>query len=135
MDITNYFLKAKAGGAKFSNEELNSIVEELSLLLKSTLDWDYRDGENWGRLIRNDNKLLIFHSTLPIMIIHNSISEIVNKKLREKNLDVLQTLIIESWNHDGYSINLSEMKDVIGWHSSTISPDKFSMDEFWYATI
>lgn len=130
IDLSEFILNAK----KMINSKLYIVeLKKFATAHFYTLDWDSEDGEEWGRIIIDGNKILIFNATLPIVFCKIDFYNEINKWLSLTSVQV-QLLTLKSWADDNYIISSELAKDLIGWTSYQLNT-RFSINDLWFHTI
>jgi|GEM_PF-2780557 len=135
MNLTESILQAKS----YMSDEVSGLVIStlITFSIKNNfkIDWDKDDGEQWGRLFNNDILIAIFSAKLPLVFM---VKDFYEKGFQYfENIDLKKVVLIKvcSWNTQNNSIDISKISDVIQWNSTLSSESKFSLNDFWFATI
>ncbi len=131
MDITEFFIKAKEKGtwdtARF---------KELILLLKARFpqlifDRDEGAGEEWLRIYHNEYGIIaMLHTKIKIIF-----TRIFDFSGFGSYFDIIE---INSFNKADCKINLNVINlqcPELCWHSDAVKPDRFSLQELYFATV
>lgn len=131
IDLTNFFLQAYS--FKVQLEKLPEILRFFAETGDFSIDWDFDDGELWGRIFNVNETVGMFHATLPIVFADILYYRSIDKFLRQQ--DFQYTIVeVDDWDSKKYSIKLPSLENILNWHSSLPS-DSFSINDLWFATI
>jgi len=137
-DLLNVLKKAKNKCVFKKQEEFLKSLDEIRLFDTSlNLDWDNGAGEEWARF-KHEKHGIVYMVNSKIGIIF------ARKNYLDKIPDILfskyEVFVTETYDDDEWYINLEELKlemSEIDWHASeeAVSPDKFSLNDLYFATI
>ena len=135
MNLTESILKAKSYLIHVQIEEIILSVEELAIKFNFLINWDKDDGEQWGRLFQEKKMIALFNAKLPLLLVDSEFNSMITGYYKNNSMNNLVIISVDSWESENYCINPCEVLDTINWHSSAISAEKFSINDFWFATI
>lgn len=135
-DLTPFFTKAvsmKDNGG--SGIDFLSVFEELLQGNQVFCDWDQGE-QTWGLLLNkgSSGRIAMFHERLPLMFVDISYVSTLEGYLRKKNLDTIVLVVVEDWNKEVYTLDISKIGGSIDWHSE-LDPSAASINDLWYSTI
>ncbi len=126
------------------SKPLNSKMQ-LKLFIKDILitnpnievDWDEWSGEKWASLFIRGEKFAIICAELPVVFILKEKKELIKNinSLCEHNYIEIKSFVDNMWMLDKNEFE-QKIPQLI-WHASdeAINVNKFSTDDFWFATI
>lgn len=135
MNLTKAILIANSYLSKINLEIFFKHLNEFAILKDFSVDWDREDGEQWGRLLVENNVAVLFNARMPIIFVNSVFHEDLLAYFEKEQFKELVIIEVKSWALAEYELNLSEIADIIKWKSSNVPEEKISINDIWYATV
>jgi hypothetical protein len=119
------------------NNFINALNEVKQFDTTLDLDWDNGAGEEWARFIHHEiGKIYMLNSKIGVVFVR----EIYSDRLPQILYSKYKICLVDNYAEKEWHIDLEALAKGIPeivWHTSTdiIDPNKFSLDDFYYATI
>lgn len=120
------------------NNEFERYLNKIQLSDKTLkLDWDKGAGEEWARFIHEKYGIVyMINARIGINFVRkNYLKQISNKIFLDCEL-----FITEKYSEDEWFVDLEKLKEEVSeicWHASesAVNPNKFSLNDLYFATI
>lgn len=132
IDLTNLWRRAIAARHSWSSNQMRVAVNYIAQRLDgSQIEWDLEDGESWARVLKGNALVALAAFNLPIVLLHDE-HKYFQPQLEEMGENVL---VVRDMASREYAIDVDVL---VHWQQRSMSevfdPNKFSIDELWYAT-
>ena len=129
IDIGESLASAAATGADWS---ATAALEKASYLKggsMAVIDWDGGAGENWVRVIEQDQVVALVSAIIPVALAR---SDIIGKL----GADIF-AIVVDDFENAEMFCSSAILEHVFGLTriSAVLDPDRFSANELWFATI
>ena len=133
-DLLIELLKARNNIIYKSDDFINVLKSLKSLDKDNAIEWDMGAGEEWA-FCSNSNFTIMLTCKIGICFVQGILDNIYYELLNKLNIVFVGDFSIEEWY-----VDLDKMKEnvpEIFWHSSMdiINPNRFSLNDLYYATI
>ncbi len=130
-EITRKIELAHGQKATWNAAKVREILAALSTSIPtSNVDWEEGD-ENWARLIRNGEVVVLICALAPIIFVLSKYSDTVDSVV-----DDCQIISVDSFSEQNLAVDKCLLEKLVGRElSDNVNYDKLSVDDLWWATI
>ena len=131
IDIDASLRDARSLADAWTTGNALEVSSRLERIASAKLDWDTGAGENWIRVVRHDHVLALISTVLPLAFVEAS--------LTPSKLQLEAMVVVEVPNMDSELLCATSETLQYAFGDSTrldsISEDRFSVQDLWYATV
>lgn len=133
IDLTDVLLKAERYNSLWSKDSLKSLINKNKNVI---FDWDMECGERWATILLNNKFLGYISSVIPLVFCKSVLLKDTQKILECKVLFISEDDFDDKkWFIDPQRLERESKK--LKWivNEQVLNFEKFSINDFWYATI
>lgn len=133
IDLTDVLLKAERYNSLWSKDSLKSLINKNKNVI---FDWDMECGERWATMLLNNKFLGYISSVIPLVFCKSVLLKDTQKILECEVLFISEDDFDDKkWFIDPQRLERESKK--LKWivNEQVLNFEKFSINDFWYATI